>query len=295
MNAKLRGKLPDFVVVGATKAGTTALDQYLALHPEIHMASPKEPRFFVEGVVDSNSGRGLDWYRSLFDSARPCCGETSPQYTHWPSRPGVMERMQAVIPHCRLIYLVRDPWSRIKSHYYMNLSTGITNLDFTSYVRKTPHVINACCYGTQMRQMLKFYSREKILVIESADLNKQTRQVLQQIFHFLGVDPTFDSPAFDRKFHVGKERSTLSPRGYRLMNSRGTKFLQQHLSQWAFYHVRNLLTWPFLKATKGLDISPDFIEELSQLFQREVDLLRDLTNQELPTLSVNYSSPPAKI
>lgn len=124
----LEGRLPDFIVVGATKAGTTSLDQYLAMHPQIHMARPKEPRFFTVGNPSSNYHRGVAWYRGLFRSERLCCGETSPQYTHWPTRSGVVERMHALVPKCRLIYLVREPWARIRSHYYMNLSTGNTDL-----------------------------------------------------------------------------------------------------------------------------------------------------------------------
>ena len=76
---------PDFLVIGATKAGTTSLDFYLSLHPDIHMARPKEPRFFIDDAEPIGRwSRGEEWYRSLFVSPKRLAGETSPLYTDEP-------------------------------------------------------------------------------------------------------------------------------------------------------------------------------------------------------------------
>jgi len=86
----LGGRLPDFIIVGATKAGTTSLDFYLSLHPEIQMVRPKEPRCFINAPEPvGRRYRGLDWYRSLFVSDKALCGENSATYAAAPSILGV--------------------------------------------------------------------------------------------------------------------------------------------------------------------------------------------------------------
>ena len=92
------GRLPDFIIVGATKAGTTSLDFYLSLHHEIHMARPKESLFFIDAPEPLGRWRnGIDWYRGLFRSEKRICGEASPAYTHAPALPGVPERMSRIV------------------------------------------------------------------------------------------------------------------------------------------------------------------------------------------------------
>jgi hypothetical protein len=280
----LEGRLPDFIVVGATKAGTTSLDQYLAMHPEIHMARPKEPRFFTVGNSGSNHHRGVDWYRGLFRSERLRCGETSPQYTHWPTRSGVVDRIYALVPACRLIYLVREPWSRIRSHYYMNLSTGNTDLKFADYLSRTPHVLDAGCYGTQYLQLVKRFPKQRILVLESAHLQRDTRSTLREVFTFLEVDPTFDTPGFDHRFHVRSEKAGLSIIGQRIMKSSGVQFLKRRLSPWAFYHLRQFLTKPFFGPTPPFDVPQSLKNELNHRFEREVELLRSTSRLDLHSI-----------
>lgn len=83
------GRLPDFLVIGVTKAGTTSLDFYLSLHPEIHMARPKEPL--------GRWSRGETWYRGCFVSPKRLSGEASPAYTHAPALSAVAQRAAGLI------------------------------------------------------------------------------------------------------------------------------------------------------------------------------------------------------
>jgi len=117
------GALPNLVVVGAMKCGTTALHGFLDRHPEIAMSDPKELNFFFGPAAGSgddapwaegNRHRGVGWYRHQFPVAAPVRGESSPGYTS-PSEPHVAARMAALIPGARLVYLVRDPVERAVS------------------------------------------------------------------------------------------------------------------------------------------------------------------------------------
>ena len=106
--------LPNLIIIGGLKCGTTSIHHYLGLHPEIHMSKPKELNFFVEEL---NWDLGLDWYRGRFDDRFAVRGESSPHYTNLPYFEGVPERIHEHIPDAKLIYMVRDPISRILSHW----------------------------------------------------------------------------------------------------------------------------------------------------------------------------------
>src|ERR671918_3082855 len=101
--ARRRGALPNLIVVGGLKCGTTSLHHYLSLHPEVSMSRPKELNFFV---AELNSDLGPEWYASHFDRDAPVRGETSPHYTNLPRFAGVAERMCSVAPEARLVYMV---------------------------------------------------------------------------------------------------------------------------------------------------------------------------------------------
>jgi hypothetical protein len=108
------GCLPEFMIIGAAKAGTTALNEYLSQHPQIFMCPLKEPQFFSTDVIYE---RGLAWYEGLFADAKSgqICGEASTSYTFFPSTPLTPQRIHQAIPNVKLIYLIREPVSRIQS------------------------------------------------------------------------------------------------------------------------------------------------------------------------------------
>ncbi len=111
--------LPNLIIIGAQKCGTSGLHYYLGLHPEVSMSTPKELNYFI---AERNWGRGPEWYARHFDPTARCRGESSPNYTAFPQHMGVPERMAGVIPDAKLIYIVRDPLDRIAAHYVHNFA-----------------------------------------------------------------------------------------------------------------------------------------------------------------------------
>src|SRR5688500_19574724 len=93
-----RGALPNLIVIGGLKCGTTSLHHYLNLHPEVAMSRPKELNFFV---AELNWPLGAEWYGRHFERAAAVRGETSPHYTDRPRLEGVAERMRDLVPHAR--------------------------------------------------------------------------------------------------------------------------------------------------------------------------------------------------
>src|SRR5436189_26280 len=115
--------LPDFLILGAQKAGTTALYAYLRWHPQVTGPSFKEVSFF-----DRHYARGERWYRAhLPVRRRAVVGEASPSYLFHPLAP---ERVARMLPEARLIALLRNPVDRAFSHYQHEVALGREQLSF---------------------------------------------------------------------------------------------------------------------------------------------------------------------
>lgn len=282
----LAGRLPDFIVVGAPKAGTSSLARYLSLHPDVHMSRPKEPNFFNDAAHYGRWNRGTLWYRTQFRSKKVLCGEASPGYAAWPARPLVAERMRATIPAAKLIYLVREPLSRLRSHYLMLVRQGRFEGSFDA-LTSSPAVADAHCasrYGTQLRQFLQFYPREQILIVESAALATRRDETMATIFRFLGVDDTFRSEGFAEQYNTNANKTYPDARGIRLLRSAPVKLLQWGLPRPAFLKLRRRLLRRFVGSPPPTTLSPDIEASLRAEYQREVAMLRELSRLPLPSL-----------
>ena len=187
------GALPNLIVIGAQKCGTSVLHYYLSLHPEVSMSKPKELNFFIE---ERNWPRGIDWYKSQFDADARVRGEASPNYTAFPQHQGVPERMASVVPDAKLIYMVRDPLERIAAHWVHNyakrrekgtLAETLVHPN-TSYVTRSK-------YAMQLERFLEHYPKEQVLVFQQSELRHKRMETLRQVFEFIGVDADVRAPA----------------------------------------------------------------------------------------------------
>ena len=123
METSQAGRLPDFLVIGAMKAGTTTLYNHLRRHPDVFVPTYKEPEFFV---AEKTWERGAAWYRRLFAAAPDgaVLGEASTSYAKCTEFTGVPERIHSLIPHVKLVYVLRHPIERIESMYEHMVLTG---------------------------------------------------------------------------------------------------------------------------------------------------------------------------
>lgn len=197
------GRLPDFIIIGAAKSGTTSLHDYLARHPQVCLSASddpgvrnKEPCFFD---ADVNWSRGLAWYRGLFSAARPgqICGEASTNYTRSPQVPDVPERIAATVPGVRLVYLMRDPVERAYSHYVHRWSREIHpgepfREDFEEFTAHDPMCLDSSDYELQIRRYWAHFPREALLLLRMDDLLADPAALLQRVTGFFGIDPDVD-------------------------------------------------------------------------------------------------------
>lgn len=187
--------LPTFIVIGAMKSGTTSLYHYLRAHPEICMSSIKETNYFIE---EKNYSRGLEWYKSLFPcNSEKMIGEASTSYTKRHLFGDVPQKMYAVLPNIKLIFLARDPIRRMLSHYIHNYSHGREWNNFSKAIRgRNNHYILTSKYFYQLEAFREFYPDEQIKIIKSIKLKEEREQTMKDIFRFLGVDADYVDESF---------------------------------------------------------------------------------------------------
>jgi hypothetical protein len=203
--------LPDFLVIGAPKAGTTALHAALAQHPGLYMSPIKEPKHFLTdgppptrgGPGDVQTYREHVWrradYEALFDAAPAGTlrGESTPLYLHDRE---AMARIRAAIPDARLIAVIRDPVERAHSNWTHLWSAGLEPIgDFVQACGEEQRRIDAgwasfwhytglSRYGEQLEHLFTLFPREQVLVIRYRQLVDQPATTLDTIFGFLGVE-----------------------------------------------------------------------------------------------------------
>jgi hypothetical protein len=200
--AERRGSLPNLIVIGGLKCGTTSLHHYLNLHPEIAMSRPKELNFFV---AELNWDLGPDWYASHFDRTAPIRGETSPHYTNLPRFGGVAERMRDVIGgEARIVYMVRNPIDRMLSHYLHNVGGGYEARPLEVALSDPDSAYLARSrYAMQVEPYLDAFGPERVLIVTREELRDDRRATMQRTFEFCGVDAGFESPQFEREWETG--------------------------------------------------------------------------------------------
>jgi len=197
--------LPNLVIIGAMKAGTTSLHHYLDLHPEVAMAPGKELDFFLAG---RNWEKGLEWYEACFPNDAPVRGESSPNYTKYPLFDGVAERMHAVLPAARLLYLVRDPVERIVSQHLHNTLEGRERRSLEEALREPERSPAVQCsrYFMQIERYLRFYRQDDLCIVSSERLKRDRPGTLRHIFRFVGVDEAYSCPEYTRELNRSSER-----------------------------------------------------------------------------------------
>ena len=204
--------LPDFLVIGAPKAGTTALHVALAQHPGLYMSAVKEPKFFLSdgpppargGPGDTQTYREHVWrradYEALFDPAPPGAlrGESTPLYLH---DLDAHRRIRDLVPDVKLIAVLRDPVERAHSNWTHLWSAGLEPIgDFVRACAEEPrraeagwasfwHYTGLGKYGGQLEHLYSVFRREQVLILRYLSLVDDPAQTLDRICVFLGVEP----------------------------------------------------------------------------------------------------------
>jgi hypothetical protein len=216
----LPGALPNLVIIGAMKCGTTSLHHYLDLHPSIAMSRPKELNFFFgpadtdceqgpdqrPGWARGNWHRGPAWYAARFDPSAAVRGEASPGYTS-PSHPAVAERMARLVPGARLVYAVRNPIERAVSQYEHHRRQGTeTRALAEALLDPGSQYLSRGRYFERLRPFLDTGAFVAgVSIVAKEDLAGARRTTLRTLFEVMDVDADYWSPAMDERRNAAPE------------------------------------------------------------------------------------------
>lgn len=210
--------MPNFLVIGAARSGTTALYRYLKQHPQIYMSAIKEPNFFAVAGEEPGSAPPIDWVASRF-TRRPlrvvritdiesysalfqqvvdevAIGEASPSYLIAPKAP---ERIKLCLPAVKLIAILRNPVDRAYSAHSLRwFYAGQERADFGQAIRD----IYWGFYYTHLKGYFSIFERAQIKVHLYEDFRANPAWILRDIFQFLCVSETFE-PDLSVHYNVG--------------------------------------------------------------------------------------------
>ncbi|MBW2255782.1 MAG: sulfotransferase domain-containing protein [Deltaproteobacteria bacterium] len=296
-------QLPNFIIIGAAKGGTTSLHAYLVQHPQIFMTSIKETNFFCK---DSEFERGLDWYLDFHfrgGEAYPFRGEASPRYLYSDQAP---ERMAGVFSDApvRFLVVLRDPVERAYSWYWHLVRNGNETLGFEEALARESErlpveaakrigslryaYVDSGMYAKQLRRWFEHFPSERFLVVLHEELVTDTVAVLGQVFDFLGVTPQVDIDVTKRRNVASLPRSRVLQRAVLEVPVRVGKWVGPLLSRrakdvlvrryWA--HAERILRMnqrPFDKP----DMNPDTEARLRERFAEDILDLQEILGRDL--------------
>jgi len=230
--------LPDFVIAGAQKCGTSSMHQYFVQHPRLLAASVKEVHFFDGGLDPKwdKYAEGESLYRSYFPlratvrRAAALCFEASPNYIFSPL---AAERMARMLPDARFVILLRDPVERAISHYFHEVRRGRETKDidtafaleeerlahaYATGEYKDPRFINLSYtargrYAGQLEHLFRHVARDRVLVLEAETFFESPMAVMKEVLDFVGME-AFPHPIDIRPTGTGGNKASV-PEGLR--------------------------------------------------------------------------------
>lgn len=293
---------PNFFLVGAAKAGTTSIYEYLSQHPQVFFPRIKEPhfftqvrpspeqRFFIEAIRDRAE------YARLFEKACgfPIVGDASPSYLWHPEVPA---RIRAQVPDARIAIILRDPVERAYSHYLMDYREGVQSLPFYDALIEDMNrpqrgwgvsslYFELGQYAEQVERYLQTFPSGQIRIAFFDDLRRDVRYVLKELAGFLGIDT-----AVIEQLDTSKKHNTYAaPRNElmrRIAGSKVSRVLGHLITPQAGQRVYEKF---FLRHNNKPPIDPCARDYLCELYEPEVIKLEQVLGRPLPQLRGSWSS-----
>jgi len=210
----MNGILPNFLIIGAQKSGTTTIQEWLSQHPDVFIPNPlqnkllktgrgRELQFFYDENKSnvSNWSKGLNWYKSQFYNwdIQKAIGEKSPSYLYYIVCP---ERIFKTLGKIKLIATLRHPVDRAYSAYWMAYQD-----DFGSFEEKVYDSIwlEQGHYDEQLKRYLRYYEKEDFYICTLKQVKENPEHVFKELCLFLDINPSFTPDNLHKKYKVGRE------------------------------------------------------------------------------------------
>jgi hypothetical protein len=293
-------RMPNLFVIGAAKAGTTALHNYLTQHPQVFLSRVKEPEFFSK---EEYYARGLDWYQDwYFEGAEdyPVRAEATPHYLYWSEK--VAPRIKEAYRErpVRFIVSFRDPVSRAYSMYWNMVREGIEDLNFDEALRAEErrlkqnrhelYQLGSMAYGysagsryaSLLQPYLELFPPGNFFFVCQDDLNSRANETCKEIFEFLGIEssieinPSNSNPAAmprSRLLHKALRRRPLFKEFIKPFIPTRVRRVRRSL--------KSRIMEANLKETPYVPLHPQLAHELRLSYRTEIEKLEKLIGREL--------------
>jgi hypothetical protein len=298
--------LPNFFIIGAPKCGTTSLQSYLAQHKDICFSKYKEPNFFAfdgerlpkNGPVSPelmfeliyfHSINNIDEYQKQFEhwQGEPVIGDASVRYLYLKA---AAQRIKDRVPQAKMVAVLREPVSRLYSHYCMNRQYQIEPLSLMDAIDAEPqrikedwgwdwHYVNIGLYTEQIHRFYSLFDRQQLKIFLYDDFVRDPGSVVKEICEFVGVDASF-KPDMDKKGKVA----------YLPRNLAFDRFLNR--DNWLRSAIESPMSWKMKSKYKSVlmslnskpvpKIDPNLKKDLEKKFYHEVQNLEDLLGRKIP-------------
>lgn len=278
---------PNFIGVGARKAGTTWLSECLREHPEIFMSTPKEISYF--GSKYQRRSRTEDWYFSHFENPQNCkvIGEFSPSYL---ANEDAANRIFSDLGQIKIIVVLRNPVERFLSDYKHGIREQIFKFEdanrfdkrkFEYLSKSKPKIVQRGCYHQCLSRYYGRFLSQNIHVILKEDIDQEPALALRNLFAFLEVDPDFLPVMTGKNISVG-----MIPRSKALESSR---IKVHHYSKKKFPGLINFIKKTGLadryralnSSRQKFQVDPDCLQSLYDYYKTDVEQTAELINRDL--------------
>ena len=186
---------PEVFLIGAQKAGTTTLASLLSQHPDICVAKNKEPHYFT-----GNSNKNLTWYQKQFPNPEHICIDASTSYSFAPLSSDnsymakkcfhdIPQRIYALNPQAKFIYLLREPVARTYSSYWHSFNTGREHRSFSEAIENDRFYLDVSNYYSQLTLWLEYFSLDSFLFLLFEDMKQNPQGTIDDCCQFLEIDP----------------------------------------------------------------------------------------------------------
>lgn len=276
-------RLPDFLVIGAMKSGTTSLYEDLRRQPQVYFPpGEKEPNALIDRHVVTAKGRRA--YARLYRLAaeEQVCGDASTGYTKRPDFEGVAKRAVGLLgANFRAIYIVREPLARTISHHYHELARGRIAGMLDQAVHRHPRLIGYSRYAYQLRPWLEELGDDRIKVMRFEDYIMDRVRTVTSVCRFLGIEPHPELVNTERVF--GRTVARSVPRGPFWWMSR-TPVYRRFVRQWLPDDTRERLRRKLLPKPPPRPPAPheDTLRYLAEMLAPEVEELSDMMGFDKP-------------
>ena len=293
-------RMPNLFVIGAAKAGTTALYSCLTQHPQVFHSRVKEPEFFSK---EDYYARGLDWYQGWhFVGAEdyPVRAEATPHYLYWSEK--VAPRIKEACRERPVKFIVsfRDPVSRAYSMYWNMVREGIEDLAFDEALRVEErrlqqnrnelYQLGSMAYGysagsryaSLLQPYLELFSPDDFFFLLQDDLKSRANETCREIFEFLGIESSIE-------INPSNSNPAAMPRSRLLHKAlRRRPLFKEFIKPFIPIRVRRLrrslkskIMKANLKETPYVPLQPQLARELRLSYRTEIDELERITGREL--------------